>query len=440
MNDACAGGSRRKPELLAPGGSYEKCRIAFLYGADAVYAAGRNYSLRGYAQNLDLEEIAAAATLARSLGRKFYAAVNAFALETDLAGLPIYLRYLQDIRVDGLIVSDPGVILLARRWAPDIPVHLSTQANTTNSLSVRFWQEQGVTRVNLAREIRFEDLADIRRNTSAELEVFVHGAMCMSYSGRCLLSAFLNQRSANRGLCSQPCRWSYRLVEEKRPGRYFPIHEDARGTYIFNSKDLCLLEDVGKLAALGVDSLKIEGRMKGALYLAATVRSYRHAIDSWHASPEEYRVEPGWRRDLDGMSHRPYTKGLLFPDDEVDGETVDAATSYLQTHTLAALVRPSTEELLDGNNRNGTPLSHSADKDGLPGAGTEHWTTLEVRHRLSTGTALDFLNPDGSTSSHVLDAFEDLRGNPMNVAHPNSWIRLRLPFPTVPLQVVRMCS
>lgn len=435
MNDACAGGSRRKPELLAPGGSYEKCRIAFLYGADAVYAAGRNYSLRGYAQNLDLEEIAAAATLARSLDRKFYAAVNAFALEADLAELPAYLGYLQDIRVDGLIVSDPGVILLARRWAPDIPVHLSTQANTMNSLSVRFWQEQGVSRVNLAREICFEDLADIRRNSTAELEVFVHGAMCMSYSGRCLLSAFLNQRSANRGLCSQPCRWSYRLVEEKRPGRYFPIHEDARGTYIFNSKDLCLLEDVGKLAALGVDSLKIEGRMKGALYLAATVRSYRRAIDRWHASPEGYRVEPGWREDLDGMSHRPYTKGLLFPDAEMDGETVDAATSYLQTHTLAALVRPSTEELLGGKNRN-----DSVDHDGLPGTGTEHWTTLEVRHRLSTGTALDFLNPDGSTSRHVLDAFEDLRGNPMTVAHPNSWVRLKLPFPTVPLQVVRMCS
>ena len=272
---------RIKPELLAPAGSLEKCRLAFLYGADAVYAGGKEYSLRSYARNLHSEELAAACHLAHCLGKRLYVTVNVFTRESDLALLPPFLQYLQDLSVDGLIVSDPAVLVLARRWAPQVPLHLSTQANTTNSLSVAFWQTQGIRRVNLARELTFDDLRKIRKATAMELEVFVHGAMCLSYSGRCLLSAFLTGRSANRGLCTQPCRWSYSLVEAKRPGQYLPLEEDGRGSYLLNSKDLCLLQHLGRLLALGINAFKVEGRMKGALYLASVIRTYRQAIDRY---------------------------------------------------------------------------------------------------------------------------------------------------------------
>ena len=212
----------RKPELLAPAGSLEKCRIAFLYGADAVYVGGKEYNLRSYAGNLDSGELAEACYLAHRLEKKLYVTVNAFARELDLGTLPRYLQYLQEIGADAIIVSDPAILLLAKRWAPEAPLHLSTQANTTNSLSVQFWQNQGICRINLARELTFEEVQEIQKVAAIELEVFVHGAMCIAYSGRCLLSAFMNGRSANRGLCTQPCRWSYSLVEEKRPGEYFP--------------------------------------------------------------------------------------------------------------------------------------------------------------------------------------------------------------------------
>ncbi len=411
------------PELLAPGGSFEKCRIAFLYGADAVYVGGKEFSLRAYARNLNHEELAAVCFLAHRLHKKIYVTVNTFARDSDLERMPAFLEYLQDIGADGLIVSDPGVLVLAARHAPRIPIHLSTQANTTNALSILFWRDRGVKRINLARELNFEQVAAIRKKVEVELEMFVHGAMCVSYSGRCLLSAFVSERSANLGLCSQPCRWSYRLVEEKRPGQEFPVHEDPSGTYIFNSSDLCLLEHVGKLTRLGIDAFKIEGRMKGALYLASVLRAYRQAIDSAHGSPESYRVDPGWRQDLEEMSHRPYTSGLLFPGQATLNPGIAAHVSYVQTHSLAGLVRSATEDPLAGREsvrRTGADL-----------------VCIEVRNRLVPGMILEFLYPDGSTESLKLNGFEDLRGNRMNVAHPGSWIRLPAPFPTFPLQVIR---
>jgi putative protease len=410
-----------KPELLAPGGSLEKCKIAFLYGADAVYVGGKEHSLRAYARNLNREELAAACYLAHRMGRKLYVTVNTFAREPDLQRLPAYLEYLREIQVDGLIISDPGVLLLARRWAPDVPVHLSTQSNTTNSLSVAFWQAQSVGRINLARELSFEEIERISRNTTVELEVFVHGAMCVSYSGRCLLSGFLNERSANGGLCTQPCRWSYRLVEEKRPGEYFPIHEDSRGSYIFNSKDLCLLEELGRLMTLGIHAFKIEGRMKGALYLASVIRTYRQAIDHYWRSPESFKTREHWREDLERISHRPYTKGLLISGEKESPQRVSLDRSYIQTHTLAGIVRPS--------NLTDMPASHGREPAG--------WTRIECRTRLVKGMCLEFLNPDGSTSAHVLHYFEDLRGNGLEVAHPNTWISVPVPFPTFPLQIIR---
>jgi len=413
----------RKPELLAPAGNLEKCRLAFLYGADAVYAGGKEYNLRSYAGNLDTEELAEACALAHLLGKKLYITVNAFARESDLKALPAFLQYLLDLRVDGIIVSDPGVLALARRWTPDMPLHLSTQANTTNSLSVQFWKNQGVGRINLARELTFDELAAIRRTTEIELELFVHGAMCISYSGRCLLSAFLNNRSANRGLCTQPCRWSYSLVEEKRPGEYFPVREDSRGSYIFNSKDLCLLDHLGKLMALGIHAFKIEGRMKGALYLASVIRTYRQAIDRYWDAPETFQVDPGWREDLARVSHRPYTEGLLFSKSSAACQGVETTVSYVQSHTLAGIVRPAPQSRREASL--------------FPANDGRDWTTIEVRSRLVPGMELHFLGKDGSTATHLLGDFQSISGDPLTVAHPNTWIRIPLSFGTFPHQVIR---
>jgi U32 family peptidase len=414
---------RIKPELLAPAGSLEKCRIALLYGADAVYAGGKDYNLRNHANNLDSEELAEACHLAHLMGKRLYVTVNVFGREADIKTLPSFLQYLQDIRVDGIIVSDPGVLLLANRWAPDIPLHLSTQANTTNSLSVQFWQDQGIRRVNLARELSFEELLEIRKVATIELEVFVHGAMCISYSGRCLLSAFLNNRSANRGLCTQPCRWSYSLVEEKRPGQYFPIQEDSRGSYIFNSKDLCLLEHLGRLMSIGIHAFKIEGRMKGALYLASVVRTYRQAIDSYWEAPGAFEIDVKWQEDLERVSHRPYTRSLLFNDSIDTCQGVEASTGYLQTHTLAGIVRPAPQISWE------TPL--------FPPDNGKVWTYVEVRSRITPGMELHFLGKDGSTTVCMLRDFQDLSGNQLSTAHPNTWIRVHLTFGTFPNQIIR---
>jgi putative protease len=440
-----------KPELLSPGGSLEKLRIAFLYGADAVYASGKDFGLRGFAHNLDTEDMATASFIAHRLDKKIYVAVNIFARQPDLKKIPPYLEYLQELKVDALIISDPGVLLLARKYAPEIPIHLSTQANTTNSSSVEFWQEQGVRRINLARELSFQEMAEIAGKSKAEIEIFVHGAMCMSYSGRCLMSAFLNHlprplekpgennpprprrsvnRSANSGFCTQPCRWSWGLVEEKRPGEFFSVQQDSRGTYVFNSKDLCLLEEIGALARLGIDSFKIEGRMKGPLYVASVTRAYRQAIDrcaerstAYTGRKTEYRVEPTWIEDLQKVSHRPYTKGNLFESAQTHKSNVETRISYLQTHTLAGLVRPRPD--CD---------SMSADL----GAGGKIF--VEARSRLVPGRRLEFLYPDGSSAFHFLDSFEDINGNRLSEAHPNRWIRFCVDFPVFAYQTVRVSN
>ena len=424
-----------KPELLSPAGSLEKLGIAFLYGADAVYASGKDFGLRGFAHNLDAEELAAACLIAHSRGKKIYVAVNIFARGPDLEKMAPYLGYLQELKIDALIISDPGVLLLARKYAPDVAVHLSTQANTTNPLSVKFWLEQGVRRINLARELSFQEISEIVRGSEAEIEIFVHGAMCMSYSGRCLMSAFLVSakegegaprqpslvnRSANSGFCTQPCRWSWGLVEEKRPGEFFPVEQDSRGTYILNSKDLCLLEEIGPLMGLGIDSFKIEGRMKGALYVASVTRAYRQAIDRCGERPAAFRVEPAWMEDLQNISHRPYTKGNLLAASQAGKPEVETRISYVQTHTLAGLVRPCPEQ--------GEPAVY--DEGGR--------IFFEARSRLVPGQKLEFLNPDGSTSSHVLGAFEDISGNRLTQANPNMLIRFCADFPVFPFQVVRV--
>ncbi len=269
------------PELLAPAGSFEKMRTAIHYGADAVYCGGRKFSLRAHATNFSEEELGEAAAYARDHGVKLYVTVNIFAHESDLHGLEKYLHYLAAIGADGIIVSDPGILMLARQTVPTLPIHLSTQANVTNPANARFWEGQGVKRLNLARELSLAEIGAIRRtlDPATAIEIFVHGALCISYSGRCLLSCYFTGRDANRGTCAHPCRYRYVLQEEKRPGQYFPVEEDSRGTYIFNSRDLCLLNRLPQLVRCGVDSLKIEGRMKSTYYVGSVVRVYRAALD-----------------------------------------------------------------------------------------------------------------------------------------------------------------
>jgi putative protease len=271
--------SLRIPELLAPAGSYEKMVTAIHYGANAVYLGGKQFSLRARASNFDENGLRQAIAYAHSMGVKIYVTVNIFAHNRDLEDVEPYLFMLQDAGTDGLIVSDPGILSIARRVVPNMPLHLSTQANVTNTASACFWAEQGVSRLNLARELGLKEIRAMRAATGIELEAFVHGALCISYSGRCMLSNYFTGRDANQGDCAHPCRYSYALVEEKRPGQYFPVEEDVRGTYIFNARDLCLLGQLPTLIAAGVDSIKLEGRMKSAGYVGAVVRVYRLALD-----------------------------------------------------------------------------------------------------------------------------------------------------------------
>ncbi len=267
------------PELLAPAGNYEKLVTAVHYGANAVYLGGKKFSLRAKAGNFDDEMIRQGVIFAHEQGVKVYVTVNIIAHNKDFVGLDSYLTTLQSMDVDGIIISDPGILSYARKIVPALPVHLSTQANVTNHASASFWLSQGAVRLNLARELSFQEILEIREKVAGELEIFVHGALCISYSGRCMLSNYMTGRDANQGSCAHPCRFSYALVEEKRPGEYFPVEEDERGTYIFNSKDLCLLDMLPQLVAAGVDSLKIEGRMKSIFYVGGVVRVYRAALD-----------------------------------------------------------------------------------------------------------------------------------------------------------------
>jgi len=280
------------PELLAPAGNFEKLVTAVHYGADAVYLGGKQFSLRAKAGNFGAEAMRDGVLYAHTHGVRVYVTVNILAHNADLLGLDAYLAELREIGVDALIISDPGILLRARTVAPELPIHLSTQANVTNRLAAAFWLNQGVVRLNLAREMSLREIGEIRREIRGELEVFVHGALCISYSGRCMLSNYMTDRDANQGNCAHPCRYSYALVEEKRPGQYYPVEEDERGTYIFNSKDLCLLESLPELVVAGVDSLKIEGRMKSIFYVGGVVRVYRAALDYLRELPAEAWLRP----------------------------------------------------------------------------------------------------------------------------------------------------
>lgn len=387
-----------QPELLAPAGDLEKLETALDYGADAVYLGGERFGLRAAAGNFDLAGLAQACDLVHRRGRRLYLTLNAYLRPAEFPSLETWLEELRPLAFDAYIVADPGVLASVRRLDPQRPLHLSTQANTTSAAAASFWQQAGVSRVNLARELTLEEIRAIRAETSAELEVFVHGAMCVAYSGRCLLSATLNNRSANSGACTQPCRWRYALVEETRPGEYFPISEDERGSYILNSRDLCLIDHLPELLAAGVDSLKIEGRMKTIYYVAAITRVYRAALDAWLADPAAYRQDPAWRRELEMVSHRPYDRGFLFGGR--DPLIHDADSHYRRSHDFVGKVleiRESGEAL------------------------------VVARNRFFPGETLELIGPGMRNAPLVVTAMKSEAGASLSVAQPNALLRLQLP-------------
>ncbi len=315
-------------ELLAPAGNLEKLKTAIHYGADAVYISGKAHSLRSHAGNFTTEEMRRAVRLAREKAVRVYVAVNAFLRPREMDAAAGFLRELKQIGPDAVIIADPGVLLLARELIPEIPVHLSTQANTMNHYSVRLWRSLGVTRINAARELSLSEIRAISEAGPVEVEAFVHGAMCIAYSGRCLLSSYMAQRHSNSGECAHPCRWRYAVVEELRPGKYMPVEEDGSGSYIFNSKDLCMISHLPQMLAAGVSALKIEGRQKGLGYLAAVVYAYRSAIDACCQSPQHYRAKSRWIQELTQVSPRPLSTGFyvnapagVAPDLENSGTT-----------------------------------------------------------------------------------------------------------------------
>ncbi len=324
----------KKPEILAPAGSMEKLKFALRFGADAVYLGDSNFSLRAQGKNFGQEELTEAVRYTHDCGKKVYVTVNIYPHEGDLADLGDYLRFLETVGADAALVSDLGLFSLARQVAPGLPLHVSTQANTLNSAAINAWASMGAERVVLGREVSIEELKKIRAATNVELEMFVHGAMCMSFSGRCLISSYLTRRDANRGECAQPCRWNYRLVEEKRPGQYFPIFEDERGSYLLNAKDLCMIEHIDKLAQAGITSFKIEGRAKSAYYTAVITNAYRGAIDAYRRDPERFEPPPWTLEEVNRVSHREYSTGFYF--DRPDQRDRDGG--YIREWEIVAVV------------------------------------------------------------------------------------------------------
>jgi putative protease len=407
------------PELLAPAGNLEKLKMAIHYGADAVYLSGKHYGLRTYAGNFTLSEMAEAMKLARKQQVKVYVTLNIIARNSDMNDLPDYLTSLSDLAVDGLIVSDPGIIAHARQVVPHIPLHVSTQLSTSNWSSASFWEQQGITRVNLARELSLEEIALIKQKVSLELEIFVHGSLCISHSGRCLLSTYLAQRDSNRGACAHPCRWKYALMEENRPGVYFPISEDEQGSYIFNAKDLCLLEYLPEIIATGVDALKIEGRMKGINYVAGVTRIYRHALKCYSKDPENYQFQQQWLFFNDTATTEIYTTGFVLG--APSGESYNYATSeYIRTHTLVGVVR----EILPFRG-----------KSVSPDAGNQ--VRIQVRNKIVSGDEIEFITKELESYHMKLGDFTNEKGEMLQVAQPGQEILLRTDLPVRPNDLIR---
>lgn len=328
----------KKVELLAPAGDLEKLQFALHYGADAVYVGGEKFSLRQRAGNFTIDELSQARDITRESGAKLYVAVNVFARNNDIQEMPAYLKRLDELKVDGLIISDPGIFMCAREYAARLPITISTQANNCNWKTVQFWQNLGAGKICLARELTLAEIKEIREKTTIELEVFVHGSMCVAYSGRCLLSSYFVQRDANQGDCAQPCRWKYHLVEEVQPRDPLIIEEDTMGTYLLSSKDLCMIEHIPELIAAGVNSFKIEGRMKSLYYVSLVTRTYREAIETYYQSPHSYQFAQSWLKELLKVSQRGYTKGFYF-DPHPQNTQCYHEPEYTSSDQVVAVVR-----------------------------------------------------------------------------------------------------
>jgi len=352
-------------ELLSPAGDIHKLKYALAYGADAVYASGKNFGLRSHSRNFDRSELSQAVKAVHAAGKKIYITVNIYAHNKEITDLAKYLPFLAELHVDALIISDPGVIMQAQLYAPQIPVHISTQANVTSWSSVKFWQQTGAKRIILARELGISEITEIKQRVpEMELEMFVHGAMCMSYSGRCLLSAYLNGRHANLGDCSQPCRWEYYLKEKSRPDEEFTIEEDEHGSYILNSRDLCLIDRMTEIAKAGVDSIKIEGRMKSLYYVANVTRIYREAIS---AVQHNNTIEPELRHELEKVSHRVYSEGFFEGLNSMEKQYYDSS-AYIRNYQFLGEI---------------TGLAQS-------------WITVNVKSKFSAGEYIELVFPDRS--------------------------------------------
>jgi len=387
----------KRPELLAPAGDFDKLRTALHYGADAVYLGDSRFSLRGKAGNFQGEKLEQAVTYAHNRGKKAYVTVNIFPHNRDLRDIEEHFDFLNAVRPDAVILSDPGVFSLCRKRAAGIDIHISTQANITNAEAARFWQDLGAKRLILSRELSVNEVQQIREKVSVELEAFVHGSICLSYSGRCYISSFLASRSANTGECTNSCRWSYTLMEEKRPGEHFPVFEDERGTYILSSKDLCMIEHLPLLVDAGVDSFKIEGRMKGINYVSGVTKVYREALDEI-SDNHAYQVNPRWIRELSMFSSRGYTTGMFIgrqPDEDYnfDGE------SYRMSHEFVGIILEI--------------------KGGL--------AKVALRNRLDRGDSVEYLSPGIEEKLFPIEAMKDEKNSELVSARNEDIIFMRVP-------------
>ncbi|PUU86739.1 MAG: putative protease [Halanaerobium sp.] len=391
-----------KVELLAPAGSLEKLKTAILFGADAVYCGGLNFGLRAGADNFTVEELEEGIEFAHQRDKKVYMTLNMIPHNQELAQLPEYIEEIKKLKLDALIISDPGVFAAVRREMPEMEIHISTQANNVNWASALFWAEQGAKRIILARELSRDEIKEIAAKTEGkvELEYFVHGAMCISYSGRCLLSNYFIGRDANKGDCAQSCRWEYHLVEEKRPGEYYPIEENDQGTFIMNSRDLNLAEEIPELIELGLSSLKIEGRMKSVHYAATVVNTYRQLIDRYYEDPDNYEADPELLAELRKISHRDYTKGFYYGKPGAEGQRYESS-SYLRTYDFMGVVKD-----YDSENKE---------------------AVVEVRNKIFKGDELELIVPGQKTFTVTADYLLDEEGAEIEAApHPKQLIKIPL--------------
>ena len=402
-----------KLELLAPAGDLEKLKIAIIYGADAVYFGGQDFSLRAGAGGLSISEMEEGLVFAHERGKKCYLTLNIYAHNEDIEPLYAYLESIKHLPLDGILVSDPGIMMMVKEVIPNAEIHLSTQANLTNSKTAEFWREIGMKRLVLARELSLEEIKGIREKLpeDVELEAFVHGAMCISYSGRCLLSNFMTGRDSNRGACAHPCRYKYVLEEEKRPGEFYPIEEDKRGTYIMNSKDLCMIEHIPELIEAGVSSAKIEGRMKSIFYIAEVISAYRKAIDAYYEDPKGWTFNPEWMAELQKASHRQFTTGFYFdyPEDAQNYST----SSYIKTYAFTGIV-----------------LGYYQDVEGA---------LVEQRNKMIVGDEVEFFGPDGKCFKQTITKMWDYEsGEEITEApHPQQKILIKTDEPVSEYYMIR---